>query len=49
MARKDGIDDLRNDRVLISDNAGEDRLLRAEAADEVLEIGRDTSELQSPC
>ena len=36
MAREDGVDDLRDDRVLIPDDAGKDRLLGAEPADEVL-------------
>ena len=36
MARENGVDDLRNDRVLVPDDAWEDGLLGAEAADEVL-------------
>src|SRR4051794_22490728 len=35
VARKYGVDDLRNDGVLISDDAGEDGLLRAKATDKI--------------
>ena len=36
VARKNGVDDLGNDRVLVSHDARKDRLLCAETADEVL-------------
>ena len=33
--REDGVDDLRNDRVFVADDAGEERFVRLQAGDEV--------------